>query len=105
MQGKNLEDPGSLSEASSSALELWHRGGGATEDDWCSGKAVSTRIARVDGKPLGVADLWESWKGADGDVITSFALFTVNANNHAVRSRYQQPGNENSMVTILNEGA
>lgn len=75
------------------------------EDDWRSGKAVPTRIARVDGKPMGVAGLWESWTGADGEVIVSYTLLTVNANSHALMSRYQQPGNEKRMVTILNEGA
>ncbi|MDO8756153.1 MAG: SOS response-associated peptidase family protein [Polaromonas sp.] len=75
------------------------------EDDWRSGKAVSTRIARVDGKPMGVAGLWESWTGADGEVIVSYTLLTVNANSHALMSRYQQPGNEKRMLAILNEGA
>ncbi len=75
------------------------------DEDWRSGKAVPTRIARVDGKPMGVAGLWESWTGADGDVITSFTLLTVNANSHALMSRYQSPGNEKRMPAILNEGA
>ena len=75
------------------------------EDDWRSGKAVPTRIARVDGVPMGVAGLWESWTGADGEVIVSYTLLTVNANSHALMSRYQQPGNEKRMLAILNEGA
>lgn len=75
------------------------------EDDWRSGKAVPTRIARVDGQPMGVAGLWESWTGAEGDVIVSYTLLTVNANSHALMHRYQQPGNEKRMVVILNEGA
>lgn len=75
------------------------------EDDWRSGKAVPTRIARVDGKPMGVAGLWESWTGAEGEVIISYTLLTVNANSHALMSRYQQPGNEKRMLAILNEGA
>lgn len=75
------------------------------EDDWRSGKAVPTRIARVDGKPMGVAGLWERWSGADGAVIISFTVLTVNANSHALMSRYQQPGNEKRMLAILNEGA
>jgi putative SOS response-associated peptidase YedK len=75
------------------------------EDDWRSGKAVPTRIARVDGQPMGVAGVWESWRGADGEVITSYAVLTVNANNHALMSRYQQPGSEKRMPAILNEGA
>jgi len=75
------------------------------EDDWRSGKAVPTRIARVDGQPMGVAGLWERWAGTGGDVIISYTLLTVNANSHALMQRYQQPGNEKRMVVILNEGA
>ena len=76
-----------------------------SEDDWRSAKAVSTRIAKVDGQPMGVAGLWESWTGAEGDVIISYTLLTVNANSHALMHRYQQPGNEKRMLAILNEGA
>lgn len=75
------------------------------EDDLRSGKAVPTRVARVDGKPMGVAGLWARWQGADGEVIISYALLTVNANNHALLHRYGQPGSEKSMPAILNEGA
>lgn len=75
------------------------------EDDWRSGKAVPTRIARVDGKPMGVAGLWESWTGAEGEVIVSYTVLTVNANSHALMHRYQQPGNEKRMPAILNEGS
>ena len=74
------------------------------EDDWRSGKAVPTRIARVDGKPMGVAGLWEHW-AKDGEAITSFTLLTVNANSHALMNRYGQNGNEKRMPAILNEGA
>lgn len=75
------------------------------EDDLRSGKAVPTRVARVDGKPMGVAGLWARWQGADGEVIVSYCLLTVNANNHALLHRYGQPGSEKSMPAILNEGA
>jgi len=73
------------------------------EDDWRSGKAVPTRITRVDGKPMGVAGLWERW-AKDGEEIISFALLTVNANSHALLHRYQQGGNEKRMPAILGEG-
>ena len=78
------------------------------EDDLRSGKAVPTRVARVDGKPMGVAGLWARWQGAgaeSGEVIISYCLLTVNANNHALLHRYGQPGSEKSMPAILNEGA
>ena len=74
------------------------------EDDWRSGKAVPTRIARVDGKPMGVAGVWERWS-KDGEEIISFAMLTVNANSHELMRRYQQNGNEKRMPAILNEGA
>jgi putative SOS response-associated peptidase YedK len=74
------------------------------EDDWRSGKAVPTRIARVDGQPMGVAGLWEQWH-KEGEAITSFTLLTVNANSHALMNRYGQNGNEKRMPAILNEGA
>jgi len=74
------------------------------EDDWRSGKAVATRISRVDGKPMGVAGLWEHW-AKDGQEIVSFTLLTVNANSHALLHRYQQGGNEKRMPAILGEGA
>ena len=75
------------------------------EDDFRSGKAVPTRIARVDGKPMGVAGLWARWQGGDGEVILSYCLLTVNANNHALLRRYGPPGSEKSLPAILNEGA
>ena len=76
------------------------------EDDLRNGgKAVPTRIARVDGKPMGVVGLWARWQGADGEVIISYCLLTVNANNHALLHRYGQPGREKNMPAILNEGA
>ena len=74
-------------------------------DDLRSGKPVPTRIARVDGKPMGVAGLWECWTGAEGDTITSFTLLTVNANSHALMSRYQHGGTEKRMPAVLNEGS
>jgi putative SOS response-associated peptidase YedK len=74
------------------------------EDDWRSGKAVPTRITRVDGKPMGVAGIWERWS-KDGTEIISFTLLTVNANSHALLHRYQQNGNEKRMPVILGEGA
>ena len=75
------------------------------EDDMRNGKAVPTRISRIDGKPMGVAGLWARWQGDDGEVIISYALLTVNANNHSLLRRYGQPGSEKTMPAILNEGA
>ena len=75
------------------------------EDDLRSGKPVPTRIARVDGQPMGLAGLWARWAGANGAEIVSFCLLTINANNHALMHRYQHPGSEKRMPVILGEGA
>ena len=52
-----------------------------------------------------MAGLWARWQGADGEVIVSYCLLTVNANNHALLHRYGPPGSEKNMPAILNEGA
>jgi len=75
------------------------------EDDYRNGKALPTRISRIDGKPMGVAGVWAQWTGPDGELLLSYALLTVNANSHALLHRYQQPGAEKRMPAILNEGA
>ena len=75
------------------------------EDDWRSGKAVPTRIARVDGQPMGAAGLWARWTGPDGEELISYTVLTVNANSHALIHRYQPPGSEKRMPALLNEGA
>ena len=75
------------------------------EDDWRSGKAVPTRISRVDRQPMGVAGLWALWTGPDGAQLLSYTLLTVNANSHALIHRYQHSGSEKRMLAVLNEGA
>ena len=75
------------------------------EDDYRSGKPVSTRISRIDGKPMGLAGLWARWQGPEGEDILSFAALNINANSHGLLHRYQPPGNERRMPSILNEGA
>lgn len=74
-------------------------------DDLRPGKPLPTRITRVDNQPMGAAGIWAHWAGADGDIIVSYALITINANAHALMNRYGQPGNDKAMPAILNEGA
>lgn len=76
------------------------------EDDLRSGKkAIPTRIARVDGQPMGVAGVWNSWKDPEtGEELMSYALLTINANSHALMRRYGHEGSEKRMLAILGEG-
>ena len=73
-------------------------------DDWRSGRPVPTRIARVDGKALCVAGLWERWE-KDGEERLSFCLLTINANGHGLMHRYGPPGADRRMLAILGDGA
>ena len=76
-----------------------------TDDYRSSGKPKPTRIARVDGLPMGVAGIWARWQDEDGSELLSYAIITINANAHGLMNRYQAPGSEKSMPAILNEGA
>lgn len=75
------------------------------EPDWRGGKAVPTRIAREDGHPMGIAGLWDLWKQADGSLVHSFTMLTINAQTHVLMNRFHQPTDEKCMVVILPEAA
>jgi putative SOS response-associated peptidase YedK len=74
------------------------------EPDWSSGKAVDTRIARADGEPLGIAGLWDAWRNkVTGDIVRSFTMLTVNADDHTLLRQFHKPGDEKRMLVILPE--
>lgn len=75
------------------------------EPDWRSGKAVPTRIARADGKPMGLAGLWSWWKSPSGAEVHSFTMLTINANEHALMRTFHKLNDEKRMVVILPEAA
>ena len=70
------------------------------EPDWRSGKAIPTRISRVDGEPMGIAGLWSSWKSPKG-VVHSFTMLTINADSHDLMCQFHKPVDEKRMVVIL----
>lgn len=75
------------------------------EPDWRSGKAVATRIARADSEPMGLAGLWSRWKSPAGEVVHSFTMLTINADDHPLMRNMHKPGEEKRMVVILPQGA
>ena len=75
------------------------------EPDWRSGRAVPTRIIRADGEPMGIAGLWSWWKSPEGEVVHSFAMLTINADEHLLMNQFHKPTDEKRMVVILPEGA
>ncbi len=73
------------------------------EPDWRSGKAVPTRIRRADGKPLGIAGLWSSWRQPSGETLHSYTMLTINADSHPLMRQFHKTDDEKRMVVILNE--
>lgn len=73
------------------------------EPDWRSGKAVPTRITRADGKPMGIAGLWSTWRSPNGELIHSYTMLTINADTHPFMRQYHKPDDEKRMVVILDE--
>lgn len=73
------------------------------EPDWRSGKAVPTRISRADGKPMGIAGLWSSWKSPAGELTYSYTMLTINADQHLFMRQFHKPDDEKRSVVILRE--
>ncbi len=74
---------------------------GIYEPDWRSGKAVTTRIETHDGEPLGIAGLWSTWRSPTGEVVSSFTMLTINADDHPLMHNFHRPEDEKRMVVIL----
>lgn len=89
----------------------WHKGqhcivpvAAFYEPDWRSGKAIPTRFTRADGKPMGVAGLWDAWTDpADGQQQLSFTMLTIDATQHPLLKHYHQLGKEKRMIVVLPE--
>lgn len=73
------------------------------EPDWRSGKAIPTRISRVDGKPMGIAGLWSAWKSPKGEIIHSYTMLTINADTHPLMHLFHKPTDEKRMVVVLQD--
>lgn len=72
------------------------------EPDWRTKKYVPTRLVRADGKPMGIAGIWESKPTTTGKFF-SFTMLTINADDHLFMKEYHQPNKEKRMVVILQE--
>jgi putative SOS response-associated peptidase YedK len=71
------------------------------EPDWRSGRALPTRFVRADGAPLAIAGIWTGWRGPQGEVLRSFSMLTVNADQHPLMKHFHKPGEEKRMVVVL----
>ncbi len=62
------------------------------------------RISRRDGHALCIAGLWSSWLDDNGVRQLSFALLTINADDHPLMARYGASGHERRMPALLPRG-
>ncbi len=62
------------------------------EPNWESGKHQPWRFSRADGQPWGLAGLWNTWTDpASGEVLESYTLLTLNADQHPLMNRMHRP--------------
>lgn len=54
---------------------------------------------------MGIAGLWEKWEVPGEEVVHSFSMLTVNADDHEFMRNYHRPGDEKRMVVILPNGS
>lgn len=73
------------------------------EPNYESGKAVRWRIEREDGKPFGLAGLWESRTDKDAAPSWSYTMLTINADEHPVMHRFHKPGDEKRSIVVLDD--
>jgi len=71
------------------------------EPDWRSGKAVRTRFELAGGEPMGIAGLWDRWRTSGGELLETYTMLTINADDHPLLKHYHAPGKEKRMIVIL----
>ena len=72
------------------------------EPSYESGKAVRWKIELTSGDPFGIACLWDRWTDpASGELVVSFSMITVNADEHPVMRQFHKPGDEKRTPVII----
>lgn len=72
------------------------------EPNYESGKAVRWKIELASGEPFGIAYLWDRWTDpATGELIVSFSMLTINADEHPVMCQFHKPGDEKRTPVII----
>lgn len=82
------------------------------EPDWRSGVHVPTRFMAVDDGTLAVAGIWQPWRAPTGEWTNSFAMLTINADDHPLMREYHRTDakrapeqQDKRMVVILQNDA
>lgn len=76
------------------------------EPNYESGKAERWQIGVIGDSEhtnFAVAGLYRTWEEADGQTSFSFTQITINADQHPLMNRFQQPGDEKRALVIVPE--
>lgn len=74
------------------------------EPNWETGKAIRYAIKRTDSKPIAVASIWERFTDKEtGEIVSSFSMLTINADNHSVMKHFHRPNDEKRSIVVLND--
>jgi len=72
------------------------------EPHYGGGKAQRWRIALASQEPFGIASIWDTWTDpASGELVTSFSMLTVNADEHPLMKQFHKPGDEKRTPVVL----
>ena len=72
------------------------------EPSYESGKAVRWKIQLASGDPFAIACLWDRWKDPQtGEVLVSFSMLTVNADEHPVMRQFHKLGDEKRTPVVM----
>jgi putative SOS response-associated peptidase YedK len=72
------------------------------EPSYGSGRAVRWKIELASVDPFGIACLWDRWTDpASGELVVSFSMLTVNADEHPVMRQFHKPGDEKRTPVII----
>lgn len=72
------------------------------EPCWETGKAVQWSIQRQDGESFTVAAIWDRWtERATGEIVVSFSMLTINADEHPIMGRFHKPGDERRSLVVV----
>ena len=72
------------------------------EPSYESGRAMRWKIELASNDPFGIACLWDRWTDpASGELVVSFSMLTVNADEHPVMRQFHKPGDEKRTPVII----
>lgn len=72
------------------------------EPSYESGRAVRWKIELASGDPFGIACLWDRWTDpASGELVVSFSMLTVNADEHPVMRQFHKSVDEKRTPVVI----